>query len=159
MKKKSAIMTACHEDARINGDELFFHGCLEILKKHYGYRLDYMKLETIEKKIADLYGHAGEVDEAIRQEIAEFVRGEYTPEFVEIEATGRTDKWKYKIYFNGKFYSWISVDETYFHKFIVANNSTIVFTSLDDMKEHYSHIRIRDDKDIGRWFDCTQMVA
>ena len=118
-----------------------------------------MKLETIEKKIADLYEYGGDVDKELLEEITEFVKEEYTPYKVEIEETGRTDKWKYKIFLDGHYYSWVSVDETYFYKLRVHNNQSIVFTSLDDMKEHYSHIRIREDKDIGIWFDCSQMVA
>lgn len=154
-------MTACHAEARENGGELFVTGCHEILKKYYGYRLDYMNLETIEKKIADLYGHAGDVDDEIRKEISEFVKNEYSPFEVEVKETGRTDKWKYKIFLNGQFYSWVEVDETYFYKMIIhcAKSNKRVFFDIEGIKEFCSNIRIREDKTIGRWFDCSQLVA
>lgn len=49
-----SVFERCIQAAKDYGEDLFPADCMEILKDHYGNRLDYMKPETIHSKLKNL---------------------------------------------------------------------------------------------------------
>ena len=156
MANHSKLFWACIDEVKGMGDDLFSSDCAddffiwdcwEILQKHYGRRLDHMKAETIEKKIAIMYGNAVDVSQEDREEITEFVKERLSPYKVEVLGTGREDQYKFKVFINDRFVSWVEVQETYFYKLKVYNFPWLTFLNEKDIVDYFSKVRIKYDED------------